>query len=138
MNETSEPQTGDRQVPIEPTELEPDPSFNANIDYFPEAQQDEARLYSEINDRVIASLEYDMGAYDSVTDFSNNLMAEKGNGYVKDCKLFHILTGSGLTRDKWETMPMDTPDGDFKRFVDEELIPLLKTLEKNASGNKGS
>ncbi len=130
MDETSEPQTGDMGVPIEPKEPESDPSFKANIDYFPQDQRDEARSYDSINDRVMASFEQGLDAYNAITNFSHNLIAEKGRSYVQNCKLFHILIGSGLPRHKWENMPMDTPDGDYKRFIDEELIPLLEALEK--------
>jgi len=131
MDETSEPQTGNMGVPIEPKEPEPDPSFKANIDYLPQDQQDEARLYNEINDRVMASFEHGLGAYNAITNFSHNLIAEKGRSYVQNCKLFHILIGSGLPRNEWKNMPMDTPDDDYKRFINEELVPLLEKLENN-------
>jgi hypothetical protein len=115
MDETSEPQP----------ENERGHRFVDNIDYFPKNEQAEAKSYASIYDRVIASLDHSLDAYNAIEEFSKKLIAEKGDNYMRNCKLFHLLIGSGMLPTEWDAMPMDTPGGDYETFINGPLMELL-------------
>ena len=113
--------------------------FADAIHFFPEDEQEEARKYLDIRQAFTkVALENikrgDSTAYDLVGNFCN-----KDNiARLKKSKLYHLFVGSGIPLfvdngvllDSWQKLPMDTPGGEWKDFIENEIEPLISKEEK--------
>jgi len=105
--------------------------FENAVDLFPEDQQEQAREFSEIFQEYRKAVSEgarigDSTAYDLVSEFCNKNTKDT----LDDCKLFHLFSGSGMSRDMWMMLPMDTLGSDWKNFIETKIVPLISKEEK--------
>lgn len=120
MDETEEPQ--------QELEQQDEPSrstlFKDGVVHFQEAERAEAEFYLSVYDQILNSPDR-RDLWKQLQDFTISIMKEKGKDAVQKCKLYNLFTGSGQSPERWQAMPMDTADGDYKKFVNDTLMPLL-------------
>ncbi len=104
--------------------------FAEAIDIFPEEEKELARyhldLYRQLDWRRHPEI------YDSIAEFVQDLVAEKGDSTARGCKLFHLYVGSTLPENEWRKFPLDTPDRDFTNFAQSTLKPLIDKRQEQA------
>jgi hypothetical protein len=92
--------------------------------HFQEAELEEAEFYLSVYDQILNSSDR-RNLWQQLQDFTISIMKEKGKDAVQKCKLYNLFTGSGQSTERWQTMPMDTADGDYEKFINDTLMPLL-------------
>lgn len=108
--------------------------FENAIDLFPEDQQESAREYLDIyNTYRAVALEGVKNGDDSpdniVSGFCNKENKVRWDE-LKDCKLFHLFLGSGTSEKLWGTLPMDIPEHDWEKFINQQIVPLISKEEE--------
>lgn len=100
--------------------------FDQAIFMFPDGEREEAERCLKIQRGFEAALSQDISVYDTMAKGIKKLEDKLGFEEVSHYKLFHLLTGSTLSEEDWKRYPLDTPQGDFKALIDNEIAPAMK------------
>ena len=113
---------------IGPNETEYSASvFMEAINLFPKEEKADAKRYADIYSKLKGSPETAIEVNDIITTYLLNLEEQDDN--IRNYKLYKLLSGNSLSPEEWESIPMDTPNGDLGRFIEEKLAPLLDETE---------
>ena len=103
--------------------------FEQAIFMFTDDERGEAQRYLDIYKEFETAFLKDSSLYSALVNRMKRLEDELGYEGMGHYKLYHLLTASTLSEENWKKYPMDTPQGHYRNFIENELVPILEEQE---------
>ncbi|OQA52929.1 MAG: hypothetical protein BWY43_00300 [candidate division WS2 bacterium ADurb.Bin280] len=99
-------------------------------------EKEEAKIYLSYYQRWKALAKTNTKAfleiYETYSDFFENDDSDKisqEEAKIRNCKIFHLFSGSSLYENQWRALPLTDEGGVFKDFIENQMVPLIEKYE---------